>query len=111
MTAAPIPAARRGVRVVALGPGKIDHHRPGSEPARLRAVFEAGIEIYEYRAALLHAKTMVVDGQIVTSGGTDLDNRSFSHNGAGSHGLSPCRRPPKGADLRGGSRPRPEGDV
>jgi cardiolipin synthase len=41
---------------------------------------EAGIEIYEYRAGLLHSKTMVVDGVWATVGSTNFDNRSFALN-------------------------------
>lgn len=74
-------AVKRGVRVVALTPGKIDHKlvywasRSGFEPLLL-----GGIEIYEYQAALMHAKTMVVDGIWATVGSTNLDNRSFALN-------------------------------
>jgi cardiolipin synthase len=39
-----------------------------------------GIEIHEYQAALLHAKTLVVDGAWATIGSTNLDNRSFALN-------------------------------
>ena len=39
-----------------------------------------GIEIYEYQPALLHAKTMVVDGIWGLVGTTNLDNRSFALN-------------------------------
>ncbi|MEX2146937.1 MAG: phospholipase D-like domain-containing protein [Candidatus Rokuibacteriota bacterium] len=41
---------------------------------------EAGVKIYEYGPALLHAKTMVVDGQWVSIGSANLDNRSFALN-------------------------------
>jgi cardiolipin synthase len=41
---------------------------------------EAGVSVYEYRAALLHAKTMVVDGIWATVGSTNLDRRSFALN-------------------------------
>jgi cardiolipin synthase len=74
-------AVKRGVRVVALLPGKIDHKlvywasRSGFGPLLL-----GGIEIYEYQEALLHAKTMVVDGIWATVGSTNLDNRSFALN-------------------------------
>jgi cardiolipin synthase len=74
-------AVKRGVRVVALTPGKIDHKlvywasRSGFEPLLL-----GGVEIYEYQAALMHAKTMVVDGIWATVGSTNLDNRSFALN-------------------------------
>ena len=39
-----------------------------------------GVQIYEYRPALLHAKTMVVDGIWATIGSTNLDRRSFALN-------------------------------
>jgi cardiolipin synthase len=41
---------------------------------------QGGIEIYEYQAALLHAKTMLVDGVWATVGSTNFDNRSFALN-------------------------------
>jgi cardiolipin synthase len=81
MQEALLKAVKRGVRVVALTPGKIDHKlvywasRSGFEPLLL-----GGIEIYEYQAALMHAKTMVVDGIWATVGSTNLDNRSFALN-------------------------------
>jgi cardiolipin synthase len=43
-------------------------------------LLEAGIEIHEYTAALLHAKTMVIDGLWSTVGSTNLDHRSFKIN-------------------------------
>jgi cardiolipin synthase len=39
-----------------------------------------GIQIFEYMAALMHAKTMVVDGVWATIGSTNFDNRSFALN-------------------------------
>jgi hypothetical protein len=49
--------------VVVLLPGAIDNNivRQASR-SQFGTLLEAGIEIYEYRAALLHAKTMTVDG-------------------------------------------------
>ena len=38
----------------------------------------AGIEIYEFLPAMLHQKTMMVDGVWATVGTTNFDNRSFS---------------------------------
>jgi cardiolipin synthase A/B len=38
------------------------------------------VKIYEYGPALLHAKTMVVDGRWVSIGSANLDNRSFALN-------------------------------
>jgi cardiolipin synthase len=81
MQEALLKAVKRGVRVVALLPGKIDHKlvywasRREFEPLLL-----GGIEIYEYQSALMHAKTMVVDGIWATVGSTNLDNRSFALN-------------------------------
>jgi cardiolipin synthase A/B len=38
------------------------------------------VRIYEYKAALMHAKTIVVDGVWSTIGSTNFDNRSFALN-------------------------------
>jgi cardiolipin synthase len=43
-------------------------------------MMEAGIEIHEYQAGLLHAKTMTIDGIWATIGSTNLDTRSFALN-------------------------------
>jgi cardiolipin synthase len=81
MTQELLKARDRGVRVVVLTPGKIDWtlvyraSRRGFGPLLL-----GGIEIYEYQPALLHAKTMVVDGVWGLVGTTNLDNRSFALN-------------------------------
>jgi cardiolipin synthase len=74
-------AAGRGARVVLLVPGVIDHpivRQAGR--GRFGRLLEAGIEIFEYQPALLHAKTMVVDGAWATVGSTNLDNRSMALN-------------------------------
>jgi cardiolipin synthase len=76
-----VGAAKRGVRVVLIIPGAIDHNlvRQASRSGFGR-LLKSGIQIYEYRPALLHAKTMVVDGIWATVGSTNLDHRSFSLN-------------------------------
>jgi cardiolipin synthase len=81
MTEAILSAREHGARVVVLVPGKIDHNlvRQASR-ARFGELLRKGVEIYEYRAALLHAKTMVIDGAWSTVGSTNLDNRSFALN-------------------------------
>ena len=43
-------------------------------------MLEGGVKLYERRAALLHAKTAVIDGVWSTVGSTNLDWRSFLHN-------------------------------
>jgi cardiolipin synthase len=81
MAQALVEAAQRGVRVIALVPGRIDHTLVREASRRgFGRFFDAGIEIYEYQAALLHAKTMVIDGVMSTIGSTNLDNRSFALN-------------------------------
>jgi cardiolipin synthase len=81
MTQALTEASQRGVKVVILLPGAIDNNivRQASR-SRFGALLEAGIEIYEYQAGLLHAKTMTVDGIWATIGSTNLDTRSFALN-------------------------------
>ena len=76
-----VDAAQRGVRVVILMPGVIDHNivRQASR-SELGKLLKVGVQIYEYQPALLHAKTMVVDGIWATVGSTNLDRRSFALN-------------------------------
>jgi cardiolipin synthase len=76
-----IQAARRGVRVSFLVPGVSDHPLVRHAGRRqFGQLLEAGIEIHEYAAALLHAKTMVIDSVWATVGSTNLDHRSFKLN-------------------------------
>ena len=81
MTQVLTEAPRRGVRVVVLLPGAIDNNivRQASR-SQFGTLLEAGVEIYEYQAGLLHAKTMTVDGVWATIGSTNLDTRSFALN-------------------------------
>jgi cardiolipin synthase A/B len=74
-------ARARGVRIVVLLPGAIDNNivRHASR-AKFGELLASGIEIYEYQAGLLHAKTMIIDGIWTTIGSTNLDSRSFSLN-------------------------------
>jgi cardiolipin synthase A/B len=74
-------ARQRGVRLVLLLPGEIDHEivREAGR-AGFGRLLEAGAEIYEYRMGLLHAKTMTVDGVWATVGSANLDNRSLARN-------------------------------
>jgi len=76
-----LDAARRGVKVVLLIPGAIDHNlvRQASR-SEFGRLLRGGVLIYEYSPALLHAKTMVIDGIWATVGSTNLDHRSFALN-------------------------------
>jgi cardiolipin synthase A/B len=74
-------AARRGVDVRLLLPGRSDvpivrHAAHGSYTRLLRA----GVRIFEYQAAILHAKTMVCDGHLAVIGSANLDFRSLWFN-------------------------------
>jgi cardiolipin synthase len=81
MTETLLERVRRGVRVEVLVPGAIDHNfvRQASR-ATWGRFLEGGVTIYEYVPALLHAKTIVIDGVWATVGSTNLDNRSFALN-------------------------------
>jgi len=74
-------AARRGVDVKIILPSHTDSglvfHAGRSYYDDL---LSKGVKIYERRAALLHAKTAVIDGVWSTIGSTNLDWRSFLHN-------------------------------
>ncbi|MFO1319882.1 MAG: cardiolipin synthase [Burkholderiales bacterium] len=74
-------AAARGVDVKLLLPGETDSalvfHAGRSY---YRELLRAGVRIYERQAALLHAKTALIDGVWATVGSTNLDWRSFLHN-------------------------------
>jgi len=67
-------AARRGVRVVLLLQGKVDHRLVHYASRALFGTFlDAGIEIYEYHQSLLHAKVAVIDTFWATVGSSNLD--------------------------------------
>ncbi len=69
-----LDAARRGVRVVLLLQGKMDHPLLHYASHALYGNFlDAGIEIYEYRKSLLHAKVAVIDEHWATVGSSNLD--------------------------------------
>jgi cardiolipin synthase len=76
-----LAARRRGVRIALLLPGVIDNElvRKASR-AGFGQLLDAGIEIYEYRSGLLHAKSMTVDGVWGTVGSANLDRRSAALN-------------------------------
>ena len=74
-------AAWRGVRVRLLVPGV------GGKPWTIFAgrsdydvLLRAGVQIYEYAAGTLHAKTLTVDGTWSLVGSANLDARSFYLN-------------------------------
>lgn len=69
-----LAAARRGVRVVLLLQGKIEHRLAYYAARALFGTFlDAGIEVYEYQQSILHAKVAVIDGHWATVGSSNLD--------------------------------------
>ena len=76
-----LAAVRRGVRVRILVPAVSDHPWVREASRREFGPFlKGGVEIFEYVPGLLHAKTVVIDGEWTTIGSTNFDNRSFALN-------------------------------
>jgi cardiolipin synthase len=75
-------AARRGIRVTLLMPGRWNNHPMVRLASRRRygLLLESGAAIHEYQPAMMHAKVMVVDGAWSVLGSTNFDNRSFGLN-------------------------------
>jgi len=77
-----IQAARRGVVVRIIVPGQYNDHRLVRWTSRrlFGELLRSGIEIHEYRPAMIHAKIVIVDGMWSILGSTNFDNRSFGLN-------------------------------
>jgi cardiolipin synthase len=77
-----IRAARRGVRVRVIVPGKHSDQRLVRLASRrmYRELLQGGIRLYEYRPAMTHVKALMVDDAWAVIGTTNVDNRSFEHN-------------------------------
>ncbi|MFL6671975.1 MAG: cardiolipin synthase [Massilia sp.] len=77
-----VAAARRGVQVRIITPGKIidsDVVRAASRE-RWGDLLKAGIRIAEFQPTMYHVKALIVDSLMVSVGSTNFDNRSFSLN-------------------------------
>jgi cardiolipin synthase A/B len=77
-----VMASRRGVRVRLLTPSAntdIPVVRWASR-ALFPELLSAGIQIFEYQPAMMHAKTIVVDGVWSVVGTLNFDNRSLAMN-------------------------------
>lgn len=81
-------AVRRGVRVRLLLPETSDvpliHYTSRYFYSRL---LRAGVEIYNYRGRMLHAKTYIFDRLWSIVGSANLDFRSLRHNDEGNVGI------------------------
>ena len=74
-------AAHRGVDVRLLVPIRDDSRLVA---AAVRSYYDewlaCGARVFEYRPAMLHAKTMLVDRELAVVGSANFDNRSFRLN-------------------------------
>jgi cardiolipin synthase A/B len=77
-----ITTARRGVKIDIIVPGSHTDQRWVRLVSRRKynELLREGVRIYEYRAGMMHVKTLNVDDLWVVLGTTNFDNRSFEHN-------------------------------
>jgi cardiolipin synthase A/B len=75
-------AVDRGVRVRILVEGDITDAKPVKYAGRAayEHLMSRGVEIYEYRPTMMHAKALVVDGIWSVFGSANFDNRSLELN-------------------------------
>lgn len=76
-----IAAARRGVDVRLALPGVSDVWAPLAAGRSIYGrLLSSGVRIFERHNAMLHAKTVVIDGVWATVGSSNMDWRSILHN-------------------------------
>jgi cardiolipin synthase len=76
-----LDCARRGVATTMILPKRNDSLIvAGASRSYYADLIDAGVRLYEYRPGLLHAKTMVADGEVALIGSANLDRRSFELN-------------------------------
>ena len=82
MRRALVRAARRGVQVRVVVPGRHTDQRLVRLASRrmYKELLEGGVRIYEYRPSMTHVKALMVDNRWAIVGTTNVDNRSFEHN-------------------------------
>ena len=74
-------AGRRRVKTLILFPKRNDNWVvAAASRSYYKDLIDAGVEIYEYKPGLLHAKTMVADRCVGLIGSANLDRRSFELN-------------------------------
>jgi cardiolipin synthase len=77
-----LAALARGVRLRIIVPGKHLDSVVVKKASRADwgELLRAGAKLYEFQPAMFHCKAMIVDGQLVSVGSTNFDNRSFRLN-------------------------------
>ena len=77
-----LAARARGVKIRILMPGK--NTDSGAVRLASKADWEpllaAGVQMYEYDPTMLHNKLLIADGELVSVGSTNFDQRSFELN-------------------------------
>ena len=75
-------AAKRGVDVRILTVSKATDTKSTwyAGRARYEELMKGGVRIFEYQPVMMHAKTIVVDGEWLSVGSMNADNRSISFN-------------------------------
>ena len=75
-------AARRGVKVKIMMPGKHIDQKAVRRASRKRwgKLLQAGVELYEYQPTMVHTKLLIADGLFVSVGSANLDPRSLRIN-------------------------------
>jgi cardiolipin synthase len=75
-------AARRGVdvRVLTAGPKTDVKTTTYAARARYPELMRDGVRVYEYLPAMMHAKSMTIDGTFAMVGSQNFDNRSLAFN-------------------------------
>jgi cardiolipin synthase A/B len=77
-----IAAAKRGVKVEIIVPGKLIDQKlvRAASKRHWPELIKAGIKIYEYQPTMVHVKLLVVDDTFVSVGSGNFDNRSIQLN-------------------------------
>lgn len=80
--AALVEAAKRGVKILIILPGKEIDAPIVRRASRQKwgKLLEAGIRIHEFQKTMYHCKYMIVDSVWTSVGSTNFDNRSFRLN-------------------------------
>ena len=81
LQAALVACSRRGVAVTLIVPARNDSWFVGTmSRAYYASLIAAGVNIQEFHGGLLHAKTMVIDGEVALIGSANMDRRSLELN-------------------------------
>ncbi|MGE4318150.1 MAG: cardiolipin synthase [Deferribacterales bacterium] len=73
--------AMQGLRVRIIVPGKNNHpFAAAAGRSYYEELIASGVEIYETKGTMLHAKMILLDGRWVTIGSSNMDARSFKLN-------------------------------